>query len=70
MSLTELDSTDVEPGPVPDNTFKRILKVSFDWVMLCYPWVDDLDVQAIFCYCAPRKTRLVKAKSFSTIDTV
>ena len=32
MSLTELDSTVVEVDPVPDNIFKRVLKVGFDRV--------------------------------------
>ena len=70
MSLTELDPTAVEVDPIPDNIFKRILKVGFSWVTLCYPWVDGLDPQTIFCYCAPRKIRPVKAKSSSTVDTV
>ena len=70
MSLTELDSTVAEVDPVPDNILKRVLKVGFDWVMLRYPWADGLDAQGIFCSRVPRKTRLVKAESSGTTDTV
>jgi hypothetical protein len=70
MSLTELDSTVGEVDPIPGNIFKRFLKVGFGWVMLCYPCVDGLHAQATFCFYTPRKARLVKAKSSSTIDTI
>ena len=39
----ELDSTVVEVDPIPDNTLKRILKVSFAWTVICWPSVDDPD---------------------------
>ena len=44
MSLTELDSTVAEVDPIPDNIFKRILKVSFGWAMLRCPGADDPNV--------------------------
>ena len=70
MSLTGLDPTAVEVDLIPDNVFKRFLKVGFGRVMLCYPWVDGLYAQATFCFYTPRKARLAKAKSSITIDTI
>lgn len=70
VSLTELDSIVVEVDPIPDNIFKRILKVGFSCAMLCRPRVNGLDTQAIFYSCISRKARRVKANSFGTISTV
>ena len=70
MSLTGLDSTVGEVDPIPDNIFKRFLKVGFGWVIICFHWVDGIYAQATFCFYTPRKARLAKAKSSSTIDTI
>jgi hypothetical protein len=65
----EFDSSIEEFDPVPNSILQRISKASDGYAVLRFQWVDDLDIQSIFCFCVSLKTRRAKAKSPSPFST-